>query len=102
MFIAMQNEYRPLVPEFFRRTLAGVAAPVALYTQSMVPLERSHAINMTEYARVMKPRSWLIASVAFHESYIFDDATECDDGSLRMIPILMEIVRVSITRIQQY
>jgi hypothetical protein len=44
MFIAMENEYRPLEPEFFLRVLAAVAAPVALYTPSMVPLERSRAI----------------------------------------------------------
>ena len=50
-------------------------------------------INMTEYARVMKPGSWLIASVAFHESYIFDDATECDDGPLRINTDSMEIVK---------
>lgn len=42
------------------------------------------ADNMAEYARVMKPGSWLIASVAFRESYIFNDAIECDDGSLRI------------------
>jgi hypothetical protein len=79
MFIAMENEYRPLEPEFFLLILAAVAAPVALYTPSLVPLERSRSINMTEYARVMKPGSWLTASVAFHESYIFDEATECED-----------------------
>jgi hypothetical protein len=44
MFIAIENEYRPLAPEFFLRVLAAVAAPVALYTQSIVPLERSRAI----------------------------------------------------------
>ncbi len=47
---------------------------------------------MTEYARVMKPGSWFMASVAFHESYVFEDATECDDGPLRINTHLMNIV----------
>jgi hypothetical protein len=59
----------------------------------MVPLERSRAINMTEHARVMKPGSWLTASVAFHESYIFDDATKCEDRPLRIDADSMEIVK---------
>lgn len=40
--------------------------------------------NMKEYARVMKPGAWLVASVASRESYIFKDAIALDDGSLRI------------------
>jgi ubiquinone/menaquinone biosynthesis C-methylase UbiE len=42
------------------------------------------ADNMNEYARVMKPGSWLVTSVANRESYIFKDALLLDDGSLRI------------------
>jgi len=42
------------------------------------------ADNMKEYARVMKPGAWLVASVASRESYIFKDAIALEDGSLRI------------------
>ena len=42
------------------------------------------ADNMKEYARVMKPGGWLVASVASRESYIFKDAIPLEDGSLRI------------------
>jgi len=40
--------------------------------------------NMREYARVMKPGAWLVASVASRSSYIFKDAIALEDGSLRI------------------
>jgi SAM-dependent methyltransferase len=42
------------------------------------------ADNMREYARVMAPGSWLVASVASRNSYIFDKAEKLDDGSFRI------------------
>lgn len=42
------------------------------------------ADNMKEYARVMKPGAWLVASVASRSSYIFKDALALEDGSLRI------------------
>jgi SAM-dependent methyltransferase len=42
------------------------------------------ADNMKEYARVIKPDGWLVASVASRDSYIFNDAIALDDGSLRI------------------
>ncbi|WP_084632644.1 class I SAM-dependent methyltransferase [Pleomorphomonas oryzae] len=42
------------------------------------------ADNMREYARVMKPGAWLVASVASSESYIFKGAIPLEDGSLRI------------------
>lgn len=42
------------------------------------------ANNMAEYARVMKPGAWLVASVASRGSYIFRDAEVLSDGSLRI------------------
>jgi ubiquinone/menaquinone biosynthesis C-methylase UbiE len=42
------------------------------------------ADNMEEYARVMKPGAWLVASVASRSSYIFKDALALEDGSLRI------------------
>lgn len=42
------------------------------------------ADNMKEYARVMKPGAWLVASVASRASYIFKDAIALEDGSLRI------------------
>lgn len=42
------------------------------------------ADNMREYARVMKPGAWLVASVASRDSYIFKDAEALQDGSLRI------------------
>ena len=42
------------------------------------------ADNMAEYARVMKPGAWLVASVASRSSYIFDQAEALEDGSLRI------------------
>lgn len=44
----------------------------------------SFADNMKEYARVMKPGAWLVASIASCESYIFKDAIALEDGSLRI------------------
>lgn len=44
----------------------------------------SFADNMKEYARVMKSGSWLVASIASRDSYIFNDAIPQDDGSLRI------------------
>lgn len=40
--------------------------------------------NLTEYARVMKKSAWLVASVASRNSYIFKNAIEQKDGSLRV------------------
>ena len=45
---------------------------------------QSFADNMQEYARVMKPGAQLVASVASRDSYIFQNATPLDDGSLRI------------------
>lgn len=42
------------------------------------------ADNMREYARVLKPGGWLVASVASRSSYIFKDAIALEDGSLRI------------------
>lgn len=42
------------------------------------------ADNMREYARVMKPGGWLVASVASRSSYIFKNAIALEDGSLRI------------------
>jgi SAM-dependent methyltransferase len=42
------------------------------------------ADNLREYARVMKPGAWLVASIANRASYIFKDAAALDDGSLRI------------------
>ncbi len=44
----------------------------------------SFADNMKEYARVMKPGGWLVASVASLESYIFKNAIPLEDGSQRI------------------
>lgn len=44
----------------------------------------SFADNMREYARVMKPGAWLVASVASRSSYIFNQAIALEDGSLRI------------------
>ncbi len=44
----------------------------------------SFADNLKEYARVMKPGAWLVASVASRDSYIFKDAILLEDGSLRI------------------
>ncbi len=40
--------------------------------------------NLREYARVLAPRGWLVASVADRASYIFNGAEELPDGSLRI------------------
>jgi SAM-dependent methyltransferase len=40
------------------------------------------ADNLIEYSRAMKPGAWLVASVASRNSYIFNDATALEDGSL--------------------
>ena len=40
--------------------------------------------NMKEYARVMKPGAWLVASVADRNSYIFKGAIGLEDGSMRI------------------
>lgn len=42
------------------------------------------ADNMKEYARVLKPGAWLVASVASTDSFIFKDAVELDDGSFQI------------------
>lgn len=42
------------------------------------------AENLTEYARVMKPGGFLLASVACKSSYLFRDAELLADGSLRV------------------
>lgn len=42
------------------------------------------ADNLREYARVLKPGAWLVASIASRDSFIFEDAVELDDGSLRI------------------
>lgn len=42
------------------------------------------ADNMKEYARVMKPGAWLVASVASLDSYIFENAVALEDGSFRI------------------
>ena len=42
------------------------------------------ADNMREYARVLKPGAWLVASMASRSSYIFKNAIELEDGSLRI------------------
>lgn len=46
--------------------------------------EETFADNMQEYARVLKPEGWLVASVASRESYIFNNAIALEDGSLRI------------------
>jgi SAM-dependent methyltransferase len=40
--------------------------------------------NLAEYARVLRPGGYLVASVACKTSYIFRDAEELADGSLRI------------------
>lgn len=40
--------------------------------------------NLAEYARVLKPGGWLVASVADSASYIFDGAEALADGSFRI------------------
>jgi len=42
------------------------------------------ATNMAEYARVLRPGGWLVASVASADSYIFRGATVLPDGSRRV------------------
>lgn len=42
------------------------------------------ADNLAEYARVLKPGGWLVASVACNASYIFDSAVALEDGSYRI------------------
>jgi ubiquinone/menaquinone biosynthesis C-methylase UbiE len=44
----------------------------------------SFADNMAEYARVLKKGAYLVASVASRASYIFKEADEMPDGSLRV------------------
>jgi ubiquinone/menaquinone biosynthesis C-methylase UbiE len=44
----------------------------------------SFATNMQEYARVLRPGGWLVASVASADSYIFQGATVLEDGSRRV------------------
>jgi SAM-dependent methyltransferase len=44
----------------------------------------SFADNIREYARVLRPGGWLVASVASADSYIFRGATELPDGSRRV------------------
>ena len=41
--------------------------------------------NLAEYARVLKPGGWLVASVADSASYIFDGAEPLPDGSFRIV-----------------
>ncbi|PKO60598.1 MAG: hypothetical protein CVU24_12310 [Betaproteobacteria bacterium HGW-Betaproteobacteria-18] len=41
----------------------------------------SFADNLMEYARVMKPGAYLVASVACQSSYIFNNAEALEDGS---------------------
>lgn len=40
--------------------------------------------NLAEYARVLKPGGWLVASVADSASYIFENAESLADGSYRI------------------
>lgn len=42
---------------------------------------QTFADNLAEYARVLKPGGWLVASVACSSSYIFRDAVSLKDGS---------------------
>lgn len=42
------------------------------------------ADNLAEYARVLKPDGFLVASVACASSYIFNEATALPDGSFRI------------------
>lgn len=44
----------------------------------------SFADNMREYARVLRPGGWLVASVASADSYIFHGAAVLPDGSRRI------------------
>jgi ubiquinone/menaquinone biosynthesis C-methylase UbiE len=41
--------------------------------------------NLNEYSRVLKPGGFLIASVADKRSYIFQDAEELPDGTMRIM-----------------
>ena len=45
----------------------------------------SFAENLSEYARVIKPGGWLVASVANCDSFIFKNASPLGDGSLRIM-----------------
>ena len=47
--------------------------------------DESFLDNMQEYCRVMKKGGWLTASLPNRTSYIFDDAQELPDGSLRIV-----------------
>jgi ubiquinone/menaquinone biosynthesis C-methylase UbiE len=40
--------------------------------------------NLNEYVRVLKPGGFLVASVANRASYIFEDAEQLPDGSMRI------------------
>jgi len=42
------------------------------------------ADNMNEYARVIKPKGWLVASMGRRSSFIFKDAIPLEDGTLRI------------------
>lgn len=45
---------------------------------------QTFADNLKEYARVLKPGAWLVASVASLSSYIFQGAIALEDGSFRI------------------
>ena len=40
--------------------------------------------NLNEYARVLKPGGYLIASVADRNSYVFKDAVQLEDGAMQI------------------
>lgn len=43
------------------------------------------ADNLSEYARVLKPGGWLVASIAHTSSYIFRNAEPLPDGTFRIL-----------------
>lgn len=69
-----RNSNIPFADEFFDYVLA---CHCCYYCDE----GETFADNMREYARVLKVGGHLVASVACRESYVFNNATELEDGS---------------------
>ena len=59
-----------------------LAAGAAVGSNGVKAEGQSLLDNLKEYSRVLKTDGFVVASVANRASYIFDGATELDDGSL--------------------